>query len=53
MEELADFIQSNLDPRELKRALAVQMAMQNYTYSQAGEVFQVFIGLTKNGNLHF
>jgi hypothetical protein len=29
MEELMDFIQGNPDSRELKRALAVQMVMQN------------------------
>jgi putative transposase len=32
MEELAVWIQSNPDPRELKRALAVQMALHEYTY---------------------
>ena len=34
MEELMDFIQGNPDSRELKRALAVQMVMQNYTNVQ-------------------
>ncbi len=32
MEELAEFIRSNPDSRELKRALAVQMVSQGYTY---------------------
>jgi len=31
MEDLSELIQSNPDPRELKRALAVQMVMQEYT----------------------
>lgn len=37
MEELIDFIQGNPDPRELKRALAVQMVIKNYTHSQIGD----------------
>ncbi len=36
MEELIEFIQANPDSRELKRALAVQMVMQNYKYSLKG-----------------
>jgi hypothetical protein len=30
MDELSEFIRSNPDARELKRALAVQMAIENY-----------------------
>lgn len=44
MEELIDFIQGNPDPRELKRALAVQMIMQNYTHSRIGEILRVSLG---------
>ena len=44
MEELTDFIQGNPDPRELKRALAVQMVMQNYTHSRIGEILRVSVG---------
>lgn len=44
MEELINFIQGNPDPRELKRALAVQMIMQNYTYSRIGEILRVSLG---------
>lgn len=44
MNELTEFIQSNPDPRELKRALAVQMVMQNYTYSEIGDVLGVSVG---------
>ena len=44
MEELIDFIQGNPDPRELKRALAVQMVMQNYTHSRIGEILCVSLG---------
>lgn len=44
VEELIDFIQGNADPRELKRALAVQMVMQNYTHSRIGEILRVSVG---------
>jgi transposase len=44
MEELTDFIQANPDARELKRAIAVQMVMQNYTHSQIGKILRVSVG---------
>ena len=44
MEQLSEFIQSNPDPRELKRALAVQMVQQKYTYFEIRDVLQVSIG---------
>ncbi len=44
MESLTKFIQSNPDPRELKRALAVQMIEQNYRYSQIKEALGVSVG---------
>jgi len=44
MEELREFIQSNPDPRELKRALAIQMVMQDYTYCEIRGVLQVSVG---------
>lgn len=44
MEDLIAFIQGNPDPRELKRALAVQMVTQNYTHSQVGKILQVSVG---------
>ena len=34
MGELIKFIQSNPDPRELKRALAVRMVLKGYLYRQ-------------------
>jgi len=40
MEELVEFIQSNPDPRELKRALAVQMVL-GYLYRQIAEILNV------------
>ena len=44
MESLSEFIQSNPDPRELKRALAVQMVMREYTYFEIRDVLQVSVG---------
>jgi putative transposase len=44
MEELLDFIQANPDPRELKRALAIQMAMKNYNLSTIGDILGVSLG---------
>lgn len=44
MEELIEFIQTNPDPRELKRALSVQMVMQNYKHSTIGKILGVSVG---------
>lgn len=44
MNELTEFIQSNPDPRELKRALAVQMALHQYTCYEIRDVLQVSVG---------
>lgn len=44
MEELAEFIRSNPDSRELKRALAVQMVSQGYTYFQIRDALHVSVG---------
>lgn len=44
MEKLSEFIQSNPDPRELKRGLAVQMVMHKYTYFEIRDVLQVSVG---------
>ena len=41
---LSDFIDSNPDPRELKRALAVQMVIQKYSYFEIRDVLQVSVG---------
>lgn len=34
MDTLEEFIQSNRDPRELKRALAVQMSQRGHSYRE-------------------
>lgn len=44
MESISDFIQSNPDPRELKRALAVQTVMREYTCFEIRDVLQVSVG---------
>lgn len=44
MDELSDFIRSNRDPRELKRALAVQMVIQDYPYYKIRDVLKVSVG---------
>lgn len=38
MESLLEFIQSNPDPRELKRALAVKMTLTGYKHWEIGKI---------------
>ncbi len=45
METLEQFIQSNPHPRELKRALAVQMSERGHSYREIRDVLQVSVGL--------
>ncbi len=44
MDTLEQFIQSNRNPRELKRALAVQMSQRGHTYREIRDVLQVSLG---------
>lgn len=44
MDTLEQFIQSNPPPRELKRALAVQMSQRGHSYREIRAVLQVSIG---------
>lgn len=44
MEEIATFIASNPDPRELKRALAVSMTLRGYTHEEIRTILQVSSG---------
>ena len=41
MEEVVEFIQSNPDSRELKRALEVQMVLKGYLYRQIAEILSI------------
>lgn len=53
MDKLTEFIQSNPDSRELKRALAVQMVMQDYTYYEIRDVLKVSIGFITKWRQHY
>lgn len=44
MDSLQQFIQSNPDPRELKRALSVQMSQRGHSYREIRDVLQVSVG---------
>jgi transposase len=44
MEELNAFIESNPDPRELKRALAVRMTLRGYPHREIMKILQVCSG---------
>jgi putative transposase len=48
MEELEEFIASNPDPRELKRAIAVQMRLQGYRYQEIQDLLQVSAGFIRD-----
>ena len=41
---LSDFIDNHPGPRELKRALAVHMVLQKYSYFEIRDVLQVSVG---------
>jgi putative transposase len=47
---LEDFINSNPPARDLKRALAVQMSQQGYTYREIRDVLQVSVGFVSHCN---
>jgi putative transposase len=44
MEELDTFIESNRDPRELKRGLAVKMTLGGYKHREISQILQVSSG---------
>ena len=44
LEELTEFIQSNPDPRELKRAITVQMQLKGYKHREIQESLSVSSG---------
>ncbi len=53
MDTLEQFIQSNPNPRELKRALAVQMSQRGYSYREIRDVLQVSVGFISNCNQRY
>ena len=44
LNELLKFIQGKLDARELKRALAVKLALEEYSYHQIQSILNVSVG---------
>ncbi|WP_250126620.1 helix-turn-helix domain-containing protein [Chroococcidiopsis sp. CCMEE 29] len=44
MDSLEEFIQSNRNHRELKRAIAVQMSQRGHTHREIRDVLQVSVG---------
>ena len=44
LNELLKFIQGKLDARELKRALAVKLALEEYSYRQIQSILNVSVG---------
>jgi len=44
LEELTEFIQSNPEPRELKRAITVSMQLQGYKQREIQEILSVSSG---------
>ena len=53
MEELEAFIESNPDPRELKRALAVRMAIEGYKHREIIKILQVSSGFISKWKQEF
>lgn len=53
MEELIKFIQVNPDPKELKRALAVHMVIQNYNHSTIENILGVSVGFVNKWKYMF
>lgn len=51
LEDLTGLIQNNPDPRELKRALAVQMVIQGYAYHEISSVLKVSLGFISKWKL--
>ena len=53
MESLKKFIVSNPDPRELKRAIAVQMSLEGYTHSKIMAILGVSSGFISTWKTRF
>lgn len=53
MDALKEFIQSNPRPKELKRALAVQMTQQGYSYREIQLILQVSLGFISACNQRY
>ncbi len=53
IQALKDLINSNPDPRELKRALAVKLALEDYTYRAIQEILGVSYGFISKWKTNF
>ena len=53
LDELKDFIASNPDARELKRAVAVQMFLKGYKHREIGESLGVSSGFISKWTKHY
>lgn len=53
MDSLDEFIASNPDPRELKRALAVKMTLEGYTHTQITQLLNVSSGFISKWKVTF
>ena len=53
METLEQFIQSNPDTKELKRALAIQMSERGHNYREIRDVLQVSLGFVTNSKQRY
>lgn len=51
LKDLIGLIQNNPDPRELKRALAVQMTLQGYAYYEISDVLDVSVAFISKWKL--
>ncbi len=47
LNELIEFIKGKADSRELKRALAVKLALEKYTYTKIQSIINVERGIYK------
>ena len=50
---LTDFINSNPDPRELKRALAIKLVLENYAYRAIKQSLGVSYGFISKWKISF
>ena len=50
---LKDFVKSNPEPRELRRAIAVKLALEGYTYRGIQKILEVSVGFISKWNKAF
>ncbi len=50
---LKDFVKSNPEPRELRRAIAVKLALEGYPYRGIQKILEVSVGFISKWNKAF